>query len=103
MEDLFEPKLKFFLASHTSQYLQFLAFRDIASEFWILVLLSADDPIFELSASREKAYKQIEAAIAKYREIKENINEGLKFYVTLQVRKSFHHDITIITHIFTRM
>ncbi|XP_076947296.1 vacuolar-sorting protein BRO1-like [Bidens hawaiensis] len=32
----------------------------------------------------EKCYKQIEAAIAKYREIKENINEGLKFYVTLQ-------------------
>ncbi|KAG6391648.1 hypothetical protein SASPL_149405 [Salvia splendens] len=52
--------------------------------FWILVLLSADNPVFELSASREKVYKQIEAAIAKYREIKENINEGLKFYVTLQ-------------------
>ncbi|XP_042036599.1 vacuolar-sorting protein BRO1-like [Salvia splendens] len=38
----------------------------------------------DYKASREKAYKQIEAAIAKYREIKENINEGLKFYVTLQ-------------------
>ena len=37
-------------------------------------------------ASREKCYKQIQAAIAKFREIKENINEGLKFYVTLQVR-----------------
>ncbi|CAN1138160.1 Vacuolar-sorting protein BRO1 [Linum perenne] len=35
-------------------------------------------------ASREKCYKQIQAAIAKYREIKDNINEGLKFYVTLQ-------------------
>ncbi|XP_031263625.1 vacuolar-sorting protein BRO1-like [Pistacia vera] len=35
-------------------------------------------------ASREKCYKQIQAAIAKNREIKENINEGLKFYVTLQ-------------------
>ncbi|CAI9296838.1 unnamed protein product [Lactuca saligna] len=35
-------------------------------------------------ASCEKCYKQIEGAIAKYREIKENINEGLKFYVTLQ-------------------
>ncbi|XAR52479.1 hypothetical protein NMG60_11020591 [Bertholletia excelsa] len=35
-------------------------------------------------ASREKGYKQIEAAVGKYREIKENINEGLKFYVTLQ-------------------
>jgi hypothetical protein len=36
-------------------------------------------------ASREKCYKQIQAAIAKFREIKDNINEGLKFYVTLQV------------------
>lgn len=35
-------------------------------------------------ASREKCYKQIAAAISKFREIKENINEGLKFYVTLQ-------------------
>lgn len=40
------------------------------------------------AASREKSYKQIEAAIAKFREIKDNINEGLKFYVTLQVRRS---------------
>ncbi|XP_052199278.1 vacuolar-sorting protein BRO1 [Diospyros lotus] len=38
----------------------------------------------DYKVSREKSYKQIEAAIAKYREIKENINEGLKFYVTLQ-------------------
>ncbi|KAL3501817.1 hypothetical protein ACH5RR_036266 [Cinchona calisaya] len=38
----------------------------------------------DFKASRERSYKQIEAAIAKYREIKENINEGLKFYVTLQ-------------------
>ncbi|KAL3644688.1 bck1-like resistance to osmotic shock [Castilleja foliolosa] len=38
----------------------------------------------DYKASREKGYRQIEAAIAKYREIKENINEGLKFYVTLQ-------------------
>ncbi|XP_077226675.1 vacuolar-sorting protein BRO1-like [Tasmannia lanceolata] len=35
-------------------------------------------------ASRDKSYKQIAAAISKFREIKENINEGLKFYVTLQ-------------------
>ncbi|KAM7463483.1 hypothetical protein LguiA_031604 [Lonicera macranthoides] len=40
--------------------------------------------IEDYKASREKCYKQIEAAIAKYREIKENVNEGLKFYVTLQ-------------------
>ncbi|XP_010554440.1 PREDICTED: ALG-2 interacting protein X-like [Tarenaya hassleriana] len=38
----------------------------------------------DYKASREKCYKQIQAAIAKYREIKENINEGLKFYATLQ-------------------
>ncbi|XP_042499813.1 vacuolar-sorting protein BRO1-like [Macadamia integrifolia] len=38
----------------------------------------------DYKASREKCFKQISAAIAKYREIKENINEGLKFYVTLQ-------------------
>ncbi|XP_024989602.1 vacuolar-sorting protein BRO1-like [Cynara cardunculus var. scolymus] len=40
--------------------------------------------IEDYRASCEKCYKQIEAAIARYREIKENINEGLKFYVTLQ-------------------
>uniref|UniRef100_A0A164SQJ6 BRO1 domain-containing protein n=1 Tax=Daucus carota subsp. sativus TaxID=79200 RepID=A0A164SQJ6_DAUCS len=40
--------------------------------------------IEDYKASREKCFKQIEAAIAKYQEIKENINEGLKFYVTLQ-------------------
>lgn len=44
---------------------------------------------FWSAASCEKCYKQIEAAIAKYREIKENINEGLKFYVTLQVINFF--------------
>ncbi|KAK4376377.1 hypothetical protein RND71_002673 [Anisodus tanguticus] len=37
----------------------------------------------DYKASRERIYKQIEAAISKYQEIKENI-EGLKFYVTLQ-------------------
>ncbi|KAL2558907.1 Endosomal targeting BRO1-like domain-containing protein [Forsythia ovata] len=38
----------------------------------------------DYKASRERSYKQIEAAVAKFQEIKENINEGLKFYVTLQ-------------------
>ncbi|KAF3646404.1 putative nuclear pore complex protein Nup98-Nup96-like [Capsicum annuum] len=38
----------------------------------------------DYKASCERIYKQIEAAILKYQEIKENINEGLKFYVTLQ-------------------
>nr|XP_043613755.1 vacuolar-sorting protein BRO1-like [Erigeron canadensis] len=40
--------------------------------------------IEDYRASCEKCYKQIEAAIAKYQEIKGNINEGLKFYVALQ-------------------
>ncbi|CAM8939298.1 unnamed protein product [Rhodiola kirilowii] len=40
--------------------------------------------IEDYKASREKSYKQIRAAISKFQEIKENINEGLKFYVTLQ-------------------
>ncbi|XWS63515.1 hypothetical protein CRYUN_Cryun06bG0104700 [Craigia yunnanensis] len=38
----------------------------------------------DYKASREKCYKQIQASVAKCQEIKENINEGLKFYVTLQ-------------------
>ncbi|XP_022733925.1 vacuolar-sorting protein BRO1 [Durio zibethinus] len=38
----------------------------------------------DYKASREKCYKQIQAAVAKCKEIKDNINEGLKFYVTLQ-------------------
>ncbi|KAK9091373.1 hypothetical protein Sjap_024550 [Stephania japonica] len=38
----------------------------------------------DYKASREKSYKQMAAAISKFREIKDNINEGLKFYVTLQ-------------------
>ncbi|KAF5766673.1 hypothetical protein HanXRQr2_Chr15g0718171 [Helianthus annuus] len=32
------------------------------------------------AAACEKCYKQIEVAIARYREIKDKINEGLKFY-----------------------
>jgi len=38
----------------------------------------------DYKAARAKGYKQISAAVAKYREIRDNINEGLKFYVTLQ-------------------
>ncbi|KAK9051042.1 hypothetical protein SSX86_027667 [Deinandra increscens subsp. villosa] len=40
--------------------------------------------IEDYRAACEKCYKQIEAAIAKYRENKGNINEALKFYITLQ-------------------
>ncbi|KAJ8447630.1 hypothetical protein Cgig2_031684 [Carnegiea gigantea] len=38
----------------------------------------------DYKAARDRCCKQIEAAISKYQEIKDNINEGLKFYVTLQ-------------------
>ncbi|KAK4763463.1 hypothetical protein SAY87_012901 [Trapa incisa] len=65
--------------------------RNIEAQEQLLIQIQAlnDDfsAIFNLEdykVSREKCYKQIEAAIAKYREIKENVNEGLKFYVTLQ-------------------
>eukprot|EP00252_Welwitschia_mirabilis_P019453 TRINITY_DN4515_c0_g1_i1.p1 TRINITY_DN4515_c0_g1~~TRINITY_DN4515_c0_g1_i1.p1 ORF type:complete len:888 (+),score=181.72 TRINITY_DN4515_c0_g1_i1:183-2846(+) len=40
--------------------------------------------IEDYKVARGKAYQQLSAAVAKYREIKENINEGLRFYVTLQ-------------------
>eukprot|EP00245_Coleochaete_scutata_P013859 TRINITY_DN574_c0_g2_i2.p1 TRINITY_DN574_c0_g2~~TRINITY_DN574_c0_g2_i2.p1 ORF type:complete len:730 (-),score=195.09 TRINITY_DN574_c0_g2_i2:235-2424(-) len=42
--------------------------------------------VSEHKASTERVEKQITAAVAKYREIRDNINEGLKFYVTLQDR-----------------
>ncbi|BAF26864.2 Os10g0495300, partial [Oryza sativa Japonica Group] len=38
----------------------------------------------DYKVARERCYKQIAAAVAKYRDIKKNINEGLNFYVTLQ-------------------
>lgn len=38
----------------------------------------------DYKVARDKSYKQIAGAVAKYREIKDNINEGMKFYVTLQ-------------------
>ncbi|KAE8668228.1 sarcoplasmic reticulum histidine-rich calcium-binding protein-like isoform 2 [Hibiscus syriacus] len=38
----------------------------------------------DYKGSRERCYKQIQAALAKCKEIKDNFNEGLKFYVTLQ-------------------
>lgn len=61
-----------------------------AQEHLLLQIQAQNDAfsaIFNLEdykASREKSYKQIQAAIAKYQGIKDNINEGLKFYVTLQ-------------------
>eukprot|EP00249_Psilotum_nudum_P017974 c26581_g1_i1 orf=67-2718(+) len=39
----------------------------------------------DFKASRDRAYKQISTAVSKYHEIRDNIvNEGIKFYVTLQ-------------------
>ncbi|XP_074274927.1 vacuolar-sorting protein BRO1-like isoform X2 [Silene latifolia] len=56
---------------------------------WLLIEIQAQNDRFaslfnleDYKASRERCFKQIEAAVAKYREIKDNINEGLKFYVT---------------------
>ncbi|XP_021727113.1 vacuolar-sorting protein BRO1-like [Chenopodium quinoa] len=65
--------------------------RNIQAQGQLLMQIQAQNDQFsaifnleDFKASREKCFKQIEAAIAKYREIKDNINEGLKFYVTLQ-------------------
>ncbi|KAF9594051.1 hypothetical protein IFM89_027025 [Coptis chinensis] len=63
-----------------------------AQEHLLLQIQAQNDEfaaVFNLEdykASREKSYKQIAASISKFREIKDNINEGLRFYVTLQVR-----------------
>ncbi|KAL3693041.1 hypothetical protein R1sor_006692 [Riccia sorocarpa] len=65
--------------------------KNIETQERLMQQIKAQNDIFaatfnleDYKASREKAYKQIAAAVAKYREIRENINEGLKFYVTLQ-------------------
>jgi hypothetical protein len=36
--------------------------------------------------SLTQSLEQISTAVAKFREIKENLSEGIKFYVSLQVR-----------------
>ncbi|KAL3338586.1 hypothetical protein AABB24_027622 [Solanum stoloniferum] len=84
-EDLFRKEIAKYdhLCEEISQNLE-------AQEQLLLQIQAQNDEfasIFNLEdykASRERIYKQIEAAIMKYQEIKENINEGLKFYVTLQ-------------------
>jgi programmed cell death 6-interacting protein len=65
--------------------------RNIDAQEQLLLQIQAQNDEFsatfnleDYEASRDKCFKQIQAAIAKYREIKENFNEGLKFYVTLQ-------------------
>ncbi|CAK9200542.1 unnamed protein product [Sphagnum troendelagicum] len=47
-------------------------------------LFSATFNLEDYKTSREKAFKQVNVAVAKYRDVRDNINEGLKFYVTLQ-------------------
>ncbi|KAI4379118.1 hypothetical protein MLD38_005454 [Melastoma candidum] len=84
-EDLFKKEIAKYdsIQGEISQNIQ-------AQEHLLMQIQAQNDDfshIFNLEdykAQREKCYKQIQAAIAKYREIKENINEGLKFYVTLQ-------------------
>ncbi|KAM7274420.1 hypothetical protein ACFE04_016286 [Oxalis oulophora] len=65
--------------------------RNIDAQEQLLLQIQAQNNEFsatfnleDYQVSRDKCFKQIQAAIAKYREIKENFNEGLKFYVTLQ-------------------
>ncbi|CAA2933830.1 ALG-2 interacting X [Olea europaea subsp. europaea] len=87
-EDLFRKEISKYdyICQEISQNLE-------AQEQLLMQIQAQNDQfsaIFNLEdykATRERSYKQIEAAIAKFQEIKENINEGLKFYVTLQVQK----------------
>ncbi|XP_039134717.1 vacuolar-sorting protein BRO1 [Dioscorea cayenensis subsp. rotundata] len=84
-EDLFKKEISKYdhICGEISQNIE-------AQEQLLLQIQAQNDDfaaVFNLEdykVSRERCYKQIAAAIAKYREIKDNINEGLKFYVTLQ-------------------
>ncbi|XP_072956759.1 vacuolar-sorting protein BRO1 [Typha angustifolia] len=84
-DDLFKKEIKKY-----DQICEDIAHNIEAQEQLLLQIQAQNDEfaaIFNLEdykVAREKSYKQIAAAIAKYREIKDNINEGLKFYVTLQ-------------------
>ncbi|XP_064944989.1 vacuolar-sorting protein BRO1-like [Musa acuminata AAA Group] len=84
-EDLFRKEI-----SKYDQICEEIAQNIEAQEQLLLQIQAQNDEfsaVFNLEdykVAREKCYKQISAAIAKYREIKENINDGLKFYVTLQ-------------------
>lgn len=84
-EDLFKKEIAKY--DHISEDIA----QNIEAQEQLLLQIQAQNDDFSVifnledyKASREKSYKQIEAAIAKFREIKDNINEGLKFYVTLQ-------------------
>ncbi|KAM3235530.1 vacuolar-sorting protein BRO1 [Capsicum annuum] len=94
------PKLMTFTGSHEDLFRKEIAKYDhiceeisqnIEAQEQLLLQIQAQTDEFasifnleDYKASCERIYKQIEAAILKYQEIKENINEGLKFYVTLQ-------------------
>ncbi|CAL9133854.1 unnamed protein product [Musa acuminata var. zebrina] len=84
-EDLFKKEI-----SKYDQICEEIAQNIEAQEQLLLQIQAQNDDfssVFNLEdykVAREKSYKQISAAIAKYREIKDNINEGLKFYVILQ-------------------
>ncbi|WOL07207.1 programmed cell death 6-interacting protein-like [Canna indica] len=84
-EDLFKKEI-----AKYDQICEEIAQNIVAQEHLLLQIQSKNDEfaaIFNLEdykVARQKIYKQIAAAVAKYREIKDNINEGLKFYVTLQ-------------------
>ncbi|XP_065007934.1 vacuolar-sorting protein BRO1-like [Musa acuminata AAA Group] len=84
-EDLFKKEI-----AKYDQICEEIAQNIEAQEQVLLQLQSKNDDfaamfnLEDFKVAREKSYKQIAAAVAKYREIKENINEGLKFYVTLQ-------------------
>ncbi|XP_062205317.1 vacuolar-sorting protein BRO1-like [Phragmites australis] len=94
------PKLMAGAGSHDDLYKKEIAKYDpicaeiadnIVAQEQLLLQIQAQNEQFaavfnleDYKAARERCYKQIAAAVAKYREIKKNINEGLNFYVTLQ-------------------
>ncbi|KAL4281981.1 hypothetical protein GQ457_03G007140 [Hibiscus cannabinus] len=84
-EDLFRKEIAKY--DHISEEIA----QNIEAQEQLLMQIQAQNEEFgavfnleDYKASREKCYKQIQAALAKCKEIKDNINEGLKFYVTLQ-------------------
>jgi len=65
--------------------------RNVEAQERVLQQIKSQNDVFsatfnleDYKASREKAFKQVNVAVAKYREVRGNFNEGLKFYVTLQ-------------------
>ncbi|GFQ06402.1 programmed cell death 6-interacting protein [Phtheirospermum japonicum] len=84
-EDLFRKELSKY--DHICEEIS----QNLESQEQLLMHIQAQNDKFaaifnieDYKETRNKSYKQIEAAIAKFQEIKEKINEGLKFYVTLQ-------------------